>query len=475
AAQAAPDATMALRDLALAMEELPPADQERARAFFARPTDPGGDDLDEDVIVEYLDGEGAPLCGDVICVHYANGPDSDAPPSTDDDDNGYPDVVDATLATAESVHNTYRQAGYRRPDPDGMQGDDTDKIDVYLADTGEFGGLYGYCAADDWSDDPPKNRAAFCVIDEDFDADQFPSHTSSENRQVTLAHEYFHAVQFAYDFREDRWIMEATATWAEEQLYDAVDDNHQYLTDSQISTPWAPLDAYADFHHYGNWVFFEYLSQRWRTRQGPMPKIVLDVWKRMSGRPGAPDQYSTQAIQHVLNQRNSSFTTVYGRFADGNRRPAKTYDEGGASAYRPVRPLQTRTLSRTKRSTPRWFLDLDHLTSDVVRLTPARGLKRRDWKLRVKVDMPPAKSAPVARVAVYLKSGKVQSSAVKFKKRGFSSKVVGFSTRNVKYVELVVANASRRSRCGRGTVFACQGLPLDDQRRFRFNASIFRS
>ena len=46
-----------------------------------------------------------------------------------------------------------------------------------------------------------------------------PAHTPLENLEVTAAHELFHAVQFAYDYDEDAWFMEATATWAEDEVY----------------------------------------------------------------------------------------------------------------------------------------------------------------------------------------------------------------------------------------------------------------
>jgi hypothetical protein len=36
--------------------------------------------------------------------------------------------------------------------------------------------------------------------------------------KVTAAHEFFHAVQFAYDIGEDGWLMESTATWMEEHV-----------------------------------------------------------------------------------------------------------------------------------------------------------------------------------------------------------------------------------------------------------------
>ena len=31
--------------------------------------------------------------------------------------------------------------------------------------------------------------------------------------RATAAHELFHLVQFAYDVREDPWLVEGTATW----------------------------------------------------------------------------------------------------------------------------------------------------------------------------------------------------------------------------------------------------------------------
>ena len=47
---------------------------------------------------------------------------------------------------------------------------------------------------------------------------------------MTAAHEFFHAVQFAYDAADDQWFMESTATWMEDEIYDDVNDNLQYLS-----------------------------------------------------------------------------------------------------------------------------------------------------------------------------------------------------------------------------------------------------
>ena len=87
------------------------------------------------------------------------------------------------------------------------------------------------------------------------------SNTPLENLQVTLAHEYFHAMQFAYDYYEDRWLLEATAAWVEDEAYDGVNDNVQYLADSPITDTGRSMDLFGGGYHYGVWIFFRYLSE----------------------------------------------------------------------------------------------------------------------------------------------------------------------------------------------------------------------
>jgi hypothetical protein len=467
-AAARPDATLALREVVRGYDDLSAADQKVADRLLARPTD-GASDPDGS---GYEVTEATPQCGDVVCVHYVTST-SDAPPLTDTSPaNGVPDTVDQALALAEQVNSTYTAAGYRRPDPDGSLGGAGGKVDIYLANVGSQG-LYGYCNTD--QDGDTWNRWAYCVIDDDFA--EFASNTPLENRQVTLAHEYFHAVQFAYDYFEDGWVMEATATWAEEQLFDAVDDNRQYLEAGQVGRPDIPLDRFGGSGHYGNWVFFQYLTERWPATTGTMPTLVLDLWERLSGRAGDPDDYSTLALQNVLAARGSGFTNVYGQFAAAMRAPEKALEEGGAAAYDPIAPAATRTLSPSRRSTPRWYAKIDHLTNLTARIKPSSKLRSSDWKLRVKVDMPPKATAPAARVVTHLKNGQVTTKALAPRSRGWSSTAVGFSARKVRYVEVVIANASRRTDCwaSQNSPFACYGDPLDDNKRFDIVGTAFRS
>ena len=263
------DATMALRDLRRQQGRLSPADRAAAARLSARPSK----------MREISAGN--------VMVHYS--------------------PIDLLLSsfTAKDVltyglqvSKLYSQAGYRRPKPDFGKGG-TDQTDIYIDNLEP--GLYGYCTIDSDTQQPAPDRhdvPAFCVVDNDYLG--FPEHTPLQNLQVTLAHEYFHAVQFAYDYYEDSWWMEATAAWAEDEAFDSVDDNVQYLADSPITDTQRSMDLFGGVYHYGVWIFFRYLTETFPQHQGRLPRVILDFWKAADSSRGAKhDRYSTQAIASV--------------------------------------------------------------------------------------------------------------------------------------------------------------------------------
>jgi hypothetical protein len=437
------DATLVLNDLRRAMGDLSPADQQRAQELLARPTAPGGDG-----IVDYSVAEATPVCGDVICIHYVTTTE-DAPPLTDTTPaNGIPDQVDRALVNAERVHDTYVDAGYRRPDPDGALGGGSDQVDIYLAEIGEEG-LYGYCTSDQPEKfDGTSNYWAYCVIDDDYSG--FPN-SPQEDQQVTLAHEYFHAVQYAYDATESNWFLEATATWAEDEVFDSVNDNWNYLEYGQMGNPLNPLNTFSGLIHYGNWIFFRFLTEKFRSQTGDMPNLVLEMIQRGSNRTGQPDASAMQAIQKELAQRGTTLAAAYQQFSVANRAPKKFYDEG--RNYRAAAPLKTFRLTSSNRSTGKWVGKLLHLSNGPVRYKPGAGTDARDWKLRISVNMPPKNAGPAARVLVFKKSGKIAVSTIRLSPKTTGSKTVSFSSRSVKHVELVLINSSATVNKGK-TVFS---------------------
>ena len=445
------DATMALRRLALTKSALTGADRAAADRILARPSDPGDDD-------SYGANPVTTTCSATVCVHY----------TTTGDEASTAQFAASTLAEASAVNDTYVAAGYRAPKPDGIQGGNS-LPDVYLAEIGDKG-LYGYCTTqDDVPPTGPFDVSAYCVVDNDYSSDEFPTNTPLENLQVTVAHEYFHAVQYAYDVYEDSWFLEATAAWVEDILYDDVDDNLQYLADSPLKTPRASMDQFNanNGFHYGVWIFFRYLSEKYPTAQAGMPTIVRDIIRRTDGAAGGPDDYSWQAIDQVLRLRGSNAAQAFALFADANRRPGTTYSEGAVNRY-PQAPLGS------FRAKSGWYVTtIDHLASATGRFTPAR----RGSKLRISVDLADKVSSPAAIVSVYLKSGAVSTSAISLNSKGNGAKTVAFARSKVTSVEVTLVNGSGRFRdCYSGvTPFSCGGaIPLDDNRVSKVSAAILR-
>ena len=453
---AAYDATLALRDLALVKDQLSGAARREAEGYFARPTDPSGPNNPD---TAYSVPEQPPVCNPEVCVHYV-ATTNDAPPLADGNANGVPDYIDTAFATVNDVRNSYVAGGYRAPKADGSRGGSS-AIDIYIADIGDDG-LYGYCTTDQRvPNQGPHDAWAYCVLDDDYAANEFPTNTSVENLQVTAAHEFFHAVQFSYDFTEDRWFLEATAAWAEDELYDNVDDNLQYLSQSPLRLPSVPLDTFGGSFHYGTWIFFRYLTERFPASQGGMPTIVRDMWRKVDGSAGARDMYSMQAVKSVLRAKKQDFPKLFAKFSNANRRPAATYSEGKANKYKSA-PLAKR-YRLGQGQVRRGGLTRDHLTSSTIRVTPSSKLKgRTPWKLRISLDMAPTKRGSAAVASIKLRGGKTRVVPIRLKGSGNGTKALPFSAKKVKYVELTLANAGTQYRCSTGGAYSCNGSSRND-------------
>lgn len=439
------DTSMVLLDLARRQADLPRAQRTEARRILARPTDGAADPVG----FGYSTDNVTQSCAGGFCVHWAR-TTRDAPDLTDADANGRPDSVDRVLATLIQVGSTYQQAGYRKPVSDGVVGGGVDQFDVYLVESGEAG-VYGYCAPE-VARRGDRTAPAYCALDNDFA--EFPTHTALENMQVTVAHEYFHAVQFAYDLTEDQWFLESTAVWVEDEMFDAVNDNVQYLRTSPIAQPRIPIDRGQGLRVYGSWIFIRYLSELEPQSQAGLPTIVRDVWERAAG-----TSYSIRAIEAVLRDRGRSLRKTVARFADANRHPKQSYDEG--RRYPKAKTVDTATVAAGR--SRRRALTLDHLASGSYRFKPGAGTRAKAWRLRVAVDLPSGRASTAAVVTTRTKSQGLKTRLVKVGKGGNGSLRVPFSSRKVTWVDVTLVNASTRYRCDRGTSYSCQGKPQDDR------------
>ncbi len=247
-----------------------------------------------------------------ICVHWVTRT-ADAPPKADANHNGRLDQVDRTIRTLKAVwRREVVGLGYRAPRRDRgrrrHQGPNRG-IDVYLADVG-FKGEYGYCTTDHRSRAQRKLgiAPAYCVLDNNFSKKQFPAPdvNGTDALHVTVAHEFFHAIQFAYDYsHHDQWLREGTAVWMEDQVYGGVHANYDYLDESPLSQPEVPLDRFGapdtgESPEYGAWIFWRFLSEYLGT------DAIREVWNRV-----AKGESALRAVEAVGAGREPKRCIVY--------------------------------------------------------------------------------------------------------------------------------------------------------------------
>lgn len=442
-----PFSTLAMRDLFVARPTLGPFDALLATAMLARPTDgrkdPGGDGYR---------GPSRKACGPRICVHHAvRG--TDAPPSRRW-------VLRTLRALGRVWDHEVGRLGYRPPPPDGRRGGDA-RFDVYLADLGARG-LFGYCTPERRVRGERFAASSYCVLDDDFSRQQFGA-APGDSLRVTAAHEFFHAVQFGYDFREDPWLLESTATWIEETFADKVDDNRRYLRFGTVRRPGVPLDDFSNdgYAHYGSWAWWEFLTGRYGDR------IVRAVWGKADTVGRAPDLSSIDAVEAVLERRRGLRATLTS-YAVANLSPADAYPEGRTWPSAKVSSVARMSPTRTDETVR---VRIDHLAARHVAFTPTRELRGGGWRLRVRVDAPRRRSA--VRVTVVRTDGQLVRRVVRLD-RGKGGATVRFDVRTVARVLVTMVNTSARYRCDRNTMYACGGEPLDDGARFAVRAEVVR-
>jgi hypothetical protein len=316
--------TPLLKELATRLGDLPARDRARGRRLMERPTS-GAAQPGED---EYLVPEHTPLCSLHFCVHWVS-TTADAPPPADANSDGVPDYVATLSEVMEHVHDVENgELGWREPVGDGTRGDDVDKTDVYLKELGDQG-IFGYSTPD--PNQKGNSQFAYLVLDNDFAQSEFPRYPDFvAPMEVTAAHEYNHILQFGYDWLQDTWMFEATAVWAEDRVYDAVNDYRSYLPQWTHLTR-TPLTAYdaidpsnpANIKVYGDAVWNRWIEAHYGQ------ETIRQAWERSLAT--TPRSFAPAAYDAALRLHGTTFLSAFTRFVADTaewRSSASAFEEG---------------------------------------------------------------------------------------------------------------------------------------------------
>jgi len=184
-------------------------------------------------------------------------------------------------AIATAAENVYDQEvtgmGFICPADDSGDGDGgggCERYDIYVQN---LSGVYGYCQPTYLVPGGyPNDATSYVVIDNDYAGFGYPN--PQDPMKVTVAHEFNHACQMAIDYTEELWYMECTAVWAEDQVYDSINDYTQYISfyfnSTHRSLDWEDASG---LRIYGSCAWNIFLSEH------VDPGVVADYWNSCNG------------------------------------------------------------------------------------------------------------------------------------------------------------------------------------------------
>jgi hypothetical protein len=174
----------------------------------------------------------------------------------------------------EFAFSYYQNLGYHMPP--------TNPYDVYLVSlvsAGEYG------VTTDIQKTPssafPYASSSYIQLDKDFTSSIFKPQTFTplQSLQITSAHEFHHAIQYGYNYYFDVWYAEATSTWFEDEVWDSVNQDYNYIS-SWFNNSKLALDTPVSTTTgggYGRWIFNRYLAE------GHTSTVVRSFWEKLAG------------------------------------------------------------------------------------------------------------------------------------------------------------------------------------------------
>ena len=264
--------------------------------------------------------------------------------------NSLPDYIDQVIEVFNHVSDKFHtEMGYTRPPSDGYYSSTRDKggsdhYDVYIrAIPSKY---YGYVQPEEYAQGKGDNErselrneqnsfTSYMAIRNNYK--KF-SLSEIENIKVTAAHEYFHDIQFGYDGWEKPWLLEASAIWMEEEIYDEINDCYQYMKD-WFKYPYRSLDE-SGFHWYGSFIFFEFIEQHMGGADAIRNIMEASVKSNSKEKDG-----SHLAIDEALRQNGHSFQKALNGMSIANQImssfESKNYSYEEAESY----PISGPTIS----------------------------------------------------------------------------------------------------------------------------------
>ena len=246
--------------------------------------------------------------------------------------DGVPDFVNRTGEYFERAWTFQTDTlGYDTPPYDGSNGGGNNLYDVYMH---HYSGAYGVTWPENYSTQRPNRNydmTSYIYVDPTYNGFGYQDRTLP--MKVTSAHEFFHAVQFAYNANAGGWFMENCAVWMEETMWDEINDCYFYMP-YFFNYVHYTMTTYNGSYEYGAFVWPTFLSEFHDN------DIIRTIWEwSINGN-------AFSAIVAVLDEYGAGIDAEYPvyatwNFLTGSRDDGNHYEEG--SSYNQVHLMRTHT------------------------------------------------------------------------------------------------------------------------------------
>lgn len=350
--------------------------------------------------------------------------------------------VKKMAAAFEYVYKTeVTNMGYPAPPDDANKEDNGGdaKFDIYIMNCG-YSDTYGYVAPEALAFESKEGSEAnayysFMVMDNNFQEFVTETQTAENAMQVTAAHEFHHVIQVGINIDASNWFTESTSTWMEDQVYDAIDDNRQYINDFFVF-PEKPLDS-GDPHWYSAWIWNEFLETRFDQ------DFIKQIWDLLDP---LDNDDAIDAISTALVSKGTTFKDEFTLFVAKNYSKIGFYKDASDASYSPVTIINNaspHTLETDTSQVSLQTVDISHLASKYYKFVPGIGLSQTS-ALSISVDG--ADNKDVSAVAIIKKvDGSFQE--VNFTLDAGTNQgsvtIAGFNTLEITEVVLAVLNYSK--------------------------------
>jgi uncharacterized protein (TIGR03382 family) len=213
---------------------------------------------------------------------------------------GPPAFVQMVGDRYDDVLGFYRdELGFRGPLSDEqVQGDNGGdaRFDVYLVDFDGVGD--GHYSREACLNDSPHQCTGYMAQENDFAGYHYPSLDVAV--RILASHEFFHAIQAAYDAEQGSVLSEGTAVWATEKYDPTLNDFEGFISDYLENTD-RPLDegfnGPVDGYSYGSALVFQFLDERYGT------EIMPALWEAcVNGAEGEANPQWLTALDGLLQR-----------------------------------------------------------------------------------------------------------------------------------------------------------------------------